>query len=80
MDLIKNYLSGEKINLYQKVSELSIEINFEEKFPTNFAQKVMKFLAENVSYGKTTTYSDIGKAIGSKAEFGGVVRATETNG
>ena len=67
MELIKNYLSGKKFNLYQKVKESNIEINFEEKFPTAFAQKVMKFLAENVEYGKTTTYSDIGEAIGSKA-------------
>jgi len=67
VNLIKNYLSGEEINLYQKINNLDIEISFEKKFPTVFAQKVMKFLIENVQYGKTTTYSDIGEAIGSKA-------------
>jgi O-6-methylguanine DNA methyltransferase len=67
IDLIKTYLSGAQINLYQKVHHLNIEIDFEEKFPTVFAQKVMKFLMENIRYGETTTYSDIGKAIGSKA-------------
>ncbi len=67
MDLIKKYLSGEKINLYEKINDLNIQIPFEKKFPTLFAQKVTKFLAENVHYGETTTYSDIGIAIGSKA-------------
>lgn len=67
IDLVKKYLSGEKINLYQKIIDLNIEISFEKKFPTVFAQKVMKYLMENVHYGETTTYSDIGEAIGSKA-------------
>ena len=67
MDLIKKYLSGEKFNLYQKISEINIDISFEKIFPTAFAQKVMKYLMENVSYGETTTYSDIGGAIGSNA-------------
>ena len=67
VDLIKIYLSGEKINLYQKINDLNIEITFEEKFSTPFAQKVMKYLTENVKYGEITTYSGIGQAIGSKA-------------
>ncbi|MFX1340611.1 MAG: methylated-DNA--[protein]-cysteine S-methyltransferase [Promethearchaeota archaeon] len=67
VDLIKNYLSGEEINLYQEVNDLNIDISFEKKFSTVFAQKVMKFLIENIQYGETTTYSDIGEAIGTKA-------------
>lgn len=62
-----DYLSGKKINLYQKINDLNIEIPFEEKFSTSFAQKVMKYLTENVNYGEITTYSGIGQAIGSKA-------------
>ncbi|MFX1446275.1 MAG: methylated-DNA--[protein]-cysteine S-methyltransferase [Promethearchaeota archaeon] len=67
VDLIKNYLSGEEINLYQEVNDLNIDISFEKKFSTVFAQKVMIFLIENIQYGETTTYSDIGEAIGTKA-------------
>jgi len=67
INLMMDYLSGKKINLYQKINDLNIEIPFEEKFPTSFAQKVMKYLTENVKYGEITTYSGIGQAIGSKA-------------
>lgn len=66
-NLIKDYLSGKKINLYQKINDLNVEIFIEKKFPTTFTRTVIKYLIENVNYGEITTYSDIGRNIGSKA-------------
>ena len=64
--LIKRYISGEVINLYDKISELNIELDIQEKFPTKFSQEVIKKIS-NLKYCETTTYSNIGNEIGSKA-------------
>ncbi|MFX1571974.1 MAG: methylated-DNA--[protein]-cysteine S-methyltransferase [Promethearchaeota archaeon] len=64
--LIKKYLSGEIINFYIKLSELNIEIDLQEKFSTKFSQDVIKKITD-LKYGETTTYSNIGNEIGSKA-------------
>jgi len=66
IDLIKKYISGEAINLYDKMSELNIELAIQEKFPTKFSQDVIKTIS-NIKYGETTTYSNIGNEIGTKA-------------
>jgi len=66
IDLFKRYISGEVINLYDKISELNIELDILEKFPTKFSQEVIKKIS-NLKYGETTTYSNIGNEIGSKA-------------
>ena len=60
-------MSGKKLSLYQNIKDLGIEISIEKKFPTHLQQKVVKFLLNNVNYGKITTYSDIGKQINSRA-------------
>lgn len=65
-DLINDHLSGGKVNLYQKVSELGIELDIQGKFPTSFSQKVVQNLI-NLKPGELTTYSEIGNKIGSKA-------------
>lgn len=66
IDLIKKYISGEVINLYDKISELNIELDIQEKFPTKFSREVITKIS-NLKYGETTTYSSIGNEIGSKA-------------
>lgn len=66
MDLINNHLSGGKINLFDKISKLGIEIDIQEKFPTQFSQDVVNNLI-NLNPGEITTYSKIGNEIGSKA-------------
>ncbi|MFX1311395.1 MAG: methylated-DNA--[protein]-cysteine S-methyltransferase [Promethearchaeota archaeon] len=66
MDVIKKYLSGERINLFDKITELDIELDIKEKFPTKFSQQVIESIT-NLRYGETTTYSNIGNEIGSKA-------------
>ena len=60
-------MSGKKLSLYQNIKDLGIEISIEKKFPTHLQQKVVKFLLNNVNYGKITTYSDIGKQINTRA-------------
>ena len=60
-------MSGKKLSLYQNIKDLGIDISIEKKFPTHLQQKVVKFLLNNVNYGKITTYSDIGKQINSRA-------------
>ncbi len=67
VDLIKDYLSGKKLSLYQNIKDLGIEISIEKKFPTLFSQKVINYLTNNVNYGEITTYSDIGKQINTRA-------------
>ena len=67
VDLIKAYLSGKKLSLYQNIKDLGIDISIEKKFPTPFSQKVIKYLINNVNYGEITTYSDIGKKINTRA-------------
>ncbi len=66
IDLINNYLLEGKINLFEGVSDLGIELDLQEKFPSNFSQNVVNNLI-NLKPGETTSYSKIGKEIGSKA-------------
>ncbi|MFW9895498.1 MAG: methylated-DNA--[protein]-cysteine S-methyltransferase [Candidatus Thorarchaeota archaeon] len=74
-ELIGDYLSGKDVNLYQNLKKLNISLELEEKFPTKFSQKVITTLA-NLERGEITSYSDLGKMIGSKAyrAIGNVLR------
>ncbi len=65
--LIKNYFSGKKVELYEGVKHLNINLELDEKFPTEFSQKVINYLIKSVTYGKLTSYWEIGENIGSKA-------------
>ena len=67
VDLINEYLLGKPVNLYEKANDLGIEINLLQKFTTKFSIKVIKYLIDNVKNGDITTYSTLGRAIGSKA-------------
>ncbi|MFW9897935.1 MAG: methylated-DNA--[protein]-cysteine S-methyltransferase [Candidatus Thorarchaeota archaeon] len=73
--LINDYFSGKKISLYQKINDLKIDLNLKDKFSTKFALKVIDHIL-SIKYGEVTTYSDIGKEIGSKAyrAIGNVLR------
>ncbi|MFX0186941.1 MAG: methylated-DNA--[protein]-cysteine S-methyltransferase [Candidatus Hodarchaeota archaeon] len=52
--------------MYQKIKDLKIDLNLKDKFSTEFALKVINHIL-SIKYGEVTTYSDIGKEIGSKA-------------
>jgi len=65
-NLINEYLSGKRINLYDKIKNLNIDLSFSKKFGTSFSQKVMEIVSK-LNYGETTTYSSIGQKINSKA-------------
>lgn len=67
VDLINDYFLGKPVNLYEKANDLGFEINLFQKFPTKLSINVIKYLVDNVKKGDITTYSTIGKAIGSKA-------------
>ncbi|MFX1343578.1 MAG: methylated-DNA--[protein]-cysteine S-methyltransferase [Promethearchaeota archaeon] len=64
--LINSYLLNGKIDLFEGISELGIELDLQEKFPSSFSQNVVNNLI-NLKPGETTTYSKIGSEIGSKA-------------
>jgi len=64
--LINDYLMGKKINLFEKSSELGIDLALNEKFRTDFSKKVIKALLDTKS-GDILAYSDIGSKIGTRA-------------
>lgn len=64
--IIKRYLNGDKINLYDNIKNLNIGLSFDEKFRTDFSQKVMNTVSQ-LKYGELTSYSNIGQKINSKA-------------
>jgi methylated-DNA-[protein]-cysteine S-methyltransferase len=64
--LIDNYLSGEKLNLFEEIQTINVDLNLSEKFSTSFSRKVIEELVK-VKYGETTNYSDIAEHVGSKA-------------
>ena len=74
--LLKEYLSGKKINLFKRIKDVNIDLDLEDSFSTEFALKVVEFLLKNIKYGELTTYSELGKVIGSKAyrAIGNVLR------
>jgi O-6-methylguanine DNA methyltransferase len=54
------------VNLFENLKNLNIILNLDEKFPTEFSQKVIKALV-NFERGEITSYSELGRRIGSKA-------------
>ncbi len=66
VNLINEYISGKKINLYSSLTNLNIDLSFKEKFRTDFSQKVMKVVSQ-LKYGEIISYSSIGQRINSKA-------------
>jgi len=67
VEVIKEYLSGIKINLYAKIQDLNLLLDINKKFNSEFSKKMIKWLLNNVPYGQTTSYYEIGKNINSKA-------------
>jgi len=66
-ELFEDYFSGKKIDLINKINENRIEILIDNIYKTEFSRKVIKYLINNIKYGKLATYSEIGTQIGSKA-------------
>ncbi|MHA1148957.1 MAG: methylated-DNA--[protein]-cysteine S-methyltransferase [Promethearchaeota archaeon] len=64
--LLELYLSGKKLNLFKKIKELEIDLELSKKFPTEFSKKVLDSVT-NIKYGVTSSYSEVGKKINSKA-------------
>ncbi|MFW9825022.1 MAG: methylated-DNA--[protein]-cysteine S-methyltransferase [Candidatus Thorarchaeota archaeon] len=73
--LIEHYLSGKDVNLFENLKNLNINLDLEEKFPTEFSQEVIKTLV-NSERGEITSYSELGRRIGSKANraIGNILR------
>jgi O-6-methylguanine DNA methyltransferase len=67
LNLIKNYFSGTKLNLYKELQALNIKLDIKDKFNTPFSNKVISWLIKNVKYGETTSYYEIGENVNSKA-------------
>jgi O-6-methylguanine DNA methyltransferase len=65
--LFEDYFSGKKIDLINKINENRVEILIDNIYKTEFSRKVIKYLINNIKYGKLATYSEIGTQIGSKA-------------
>ncbi|MFW9823202.1 MAG: methylated-DNA--[protein]-cysteine S-methyltransferase [Candidatus Thorarchaeota archaeon] len=65
-DLIIKYLSGRDVNLFKEIKHLNIEINIKEKFHSSFSQNVINNIL-SLKRGETTSYSEIGRDINSKA-------------
>jgi len=65
-NLFLNYFQGKKLNLYDEIKNLQIELEIKAKFKTEFTQKVINALLDLKS-GEITTYYDIGNKINSKA-------------
>jgi len=65
--ILKRYLIGEKINIYQEIKNIDLELPIYEKFKSNFSRSVINWILNNINYGQITSYSEIGKKLNSKA-------------
>jgi methylated-DNA-[protein]-cysteine S-methyltransferase len=66
IDLINDYFSRKKINLYDSIKNINLDLDLKEKFRTEFSQKVMNIVSQ-LKHGEVTSYSDIGHELNSKA-------------
>lgn len=64
--LIEDYLSGNKIELFNSIKDLKVDLALSDKFPTEFMQKVVQIVS-HLKHGETISYSGIGEKINSKA-------------
>ncbi len=73
--LLDEFLSGKSLDLIEKIDELNIELDLNEKFPTPFSKSIIE-IVKKLNRGEIITYSDIGNKIGSKAyrAIGNVLR------
>ncbi|MBY8982921.1 MAG: MGMT family protein [Candidatus Lokiarchaeota archaeon] len=67
IEVIKKYLIGEKINLYEEIAYLNLKLEIKSKFNSEFSQKVILWILNNLKYGQVMSYCEIGKKINSKA-------------
>ena len=74
-DIINIYLKDGKTDLFNKLKELGITFDLNDKFNTPFSERVLKALLK-IKPGEITTYSNLAKTINSKAyrAVGGVLR------
>ncbi|MHA1255080.1 MAG: methylated-DNA--[protein]-cysteine S-methyltransferase [Promethearchaeota archaeon] len=66
INILKKYVSGEKIELYEEIKNLNVDLAIDKKFSTQFSLEVINYLIK-VKYNQFTTYSEIGISINSKA-------------
>jgi len=66
IEIIKSYLEGENVNLYESILKLGIKFDFKTYFKTKFTQNIIKELLK-VGYGETTSYSELASRLNSKA-------------
>jgi len=67
INILKEYVSGEKIELYEEIKNLNVDLAIGTKFTSQFSLEVINYLIKNVKYNQFTTYSEICKNINSKA-------------
>ncbi len=65
-NMINDYLTGNKIDLFEEIKSMDVLLDLKSKFKTDFSQKVINSLIK-ISPGESTTYSDLAKKINSKA-------------
>ncbi|MBN1215947.1 MAG: MGMT family protein [Candidatus Lokiarchaeota archaeon] len=66
-DILKRYLVGVKIDLYQEIKKINLELPIYEKCKSNFSRSVIDWILNNINYGQISSYSEIGKKLNSKA-------------
>ena len=58
--IIEDYLSGKKVNIFDGILELNVDLQLDEKFKSEFSHDVVECLTQ-LKYGEVVTYSEIGK-------------------
>ncbi len=64
--IINSYLKGQRVNLYDSIRKLGINIDYKKTFKTDFASSVIRELLK-VKYGETISYSELASKLNSKA-------------
>jgi len=64
--LFKDHFSGKFVDLFTEIQKLNVDLDFKNKYKSEFAFKILEFLIK-LKLGETTSYFEIGTHIGSKA-------------
>lgn len=64
-ELINDYFTGKKVDLFERLKQLDIQINLRKIFKGDFSYQVIKSLLQ-VKNGETTSYFQLGEKINSK--------------
>ncbi len=72
---INKYLTNGKTDLIKELKDMDVKLDLENKFKTDFAEKILNILVD-IKPGELTTYSELAEKINSKAyrAVGGVLK------